>query len=177
MRTFLPSFTYGFLIVYFLFYRVRRISTELGKLFRRQNNIRAITQPGSPRVIHNQYKPHMNRFETNYMGASGHIKKDSTYDSKADWSLRYYNKDFHSHTRVASLGQEGILIDGKKNCAYDEPSAEQQHYRVIGKRQVTTSDNAEFRDGLRNHNYVSPTHFSNTALYGNNREETSAPKN
>jgi hypothetical protein len=24
---------------------------------------------------------------------------------------------------------------------------------------------------------VSPTHFSNTALYGNNREETSAPKN
>jgi hypothetical protein len=38
-------------------------------------------------------------------------------------------------------------------------------------------DNAEFREGIRNHNYVSPTHFSNTALYGNNREETSAPKN
>jgi hypothetical protein len=52
----------------------------------------------------------MNRFETNYMGASGHIKKDTTYDSKADWSLRYYNKDFHSHNRVASMA----TIDGKK---------------------------------------------------------------
>ena len=125
----------------------------------------------------------MNRFETNYMGANGHIKKDMTYDSKADWSLRYHNKDFHSHTRVASQAQEGkpqnlfIQYAERKNCAYDEPSAEHQHYRVIGKRQVTTNDNAEFKEGIRNQNYVSPTHFSNTALYGNNREETSAPKN
>lgn len=120
------------------------------------------------------------------MGASGHVKKDTTYDSKADWSLRYYNKDFHSHTRVASLARDGNKVKLIKYravelrnpaCAYDEPSAEAQHYRVIGKRQVTTSDNAEFREGLRNHNYVSPTHFSNTALYGNHREETGAPKN
>jgi len=38
----------------------------------------------------------MSRFETNYFGTSGYIRKDVTYDSKADWSLRYFNKDFNA---------------------------------------------------------------------------------
>ena len=49
---------------------------------------------------------------------------------------------------------------------YEEPGARLQHYRVIGKRTVTTNENSEFKDGVRNRNYISPTHFSNNALYG-----------
>jgi len=53
------------------------------------------------------YKPHLNRFETNYYGASGYIRKDVTYDSKADWSLRYFNKDFNN------LGNTTTVSEGK----------------------------------------------------------------
>jgi len=47
------------------------------------------------------------------------------------------------------------------------------HYRIIGKRQSTTNENAQFRQGLRNYSYVSPTHMSNKALYGNEQDTLS----
>lgn len=57
----------------------------------------------------------------------------------------------------------------QRGVAYEEPQAT-THYRAIGKRKCTTSETAQFREGLRNHEYISPTHVSNKALYGDGLE-------
>lgn len=41
------------------------------------------------------------------MGATGKPRKDVTYNSSADWMLRYHNKVFHNTNPFAGPGEDG----------------------------------------------------------------------
>lgn len=131
-------------------------------------------------IVPSTFKQHQNRFETQVVGHGNQARHDVvTYDGKIDWSLRYHhptnpmatinttNSRSNLHQELGKCAQwEAKPHHHHRVLSYEEPQA-LGHYRIIGKRQSTTNENAQFRQGLRNHSYISPTHMSNKALYGN----------
>lgn len=68
---------------------IRKIRNKHNRNNSANNNAAHIEQQ---RVIVNQNNPHQNRFQTRYYGADGRVRKDATYNSSADWMLRFHMK-------------------------------------------------------------------------------------
>lgn len=70
-------------------------------------------RPRGNQVI-NYNNQHQNRFDTNYLGSNGRPRKDVTYDSSADWMLRYHNKLFQDISASNSAETDGRPKDPNK---------------------------------------------------------------